>query len=69
MVSGNPNHDAYGFRHWRSPGAFAEYASTGDIGRFEGFLACLWTAIFIVTGPEYVSSLSAEAKHPRVYIK
>ena len=69
MVGGNPSHDAYGFRHWNSPGAFAEYASAGDLGRFEGFLGCLWTALFIVTGPEYVSALSAEAKHPRVYVK
>jgi amino acid transporter len=69
MVGGNPDHDAYGFRHCNSPGAFAEYASSGDLGRFEGFLECLWTALFIVTGPEYVSSLSAEAKHPRVYVK
>ncbi|CAG8923322.1 unnamed protein product [Penicillium salamii] len=69
MVGGNPNHDPYGFRHWRNPGAFSEYVSTGAPGRFEGFLACLWTALFIVTGPEYVSALSAEAKHPRVYVK
>ncbi|KAJ5180695.1 hypothetical protein N7492_003905 [Penicillium capsulatum] len=69
MVGGNPNHDAYGFRHWRTPGAFAAYAVSGDLGRFEGFLECLWTAIFIVTGPEYVSSLAAEARHPRIYIK
>lgn len=69
MVGGNPKHDAYGFRHWDYPGAFAEYASTGNLGYFEGFLGSLWTALFIVTGPEYVSALSAEAKHPRVYVK
>lgn len=46
MVGGNPKHDAYGFRHWNHPGAFAEYRSTGTLGRFEGFLACLWSASF-----------------------
>ena len=25
MVGGNPQHDAYGFRYWNNPGAFAEY--------------------------------------------
>lgn len=55
MVGGNPQHDAYGFRYWNNPGAFAEYRSTGSLGRFEGFLACLWSASFTVVGPEYIS--------------
>jgi amino acid transporter len=37
MVGGNPKHDAYGFRYWKTPGAFAEYRTTGSLGRFEGF--------------------------------
>ncbi|CAK7265231.1 hypothetical protein SEPCBS57363_001476 [Sporothrix epigloea] len=69
MVGGNPRHDAYGFRYWKSPGSFAEHLSTGDIGRFEGFLACVWSASFTVVGPEYISMVAAEAKHPRIYIK
>ncbi|KAL4885651.1 amino acid permease/ SLC12A domain-containing protein [Aspergillus karnatakaensis] len=70
MVGGNPKHDVYGFRHWNNPGPFAEFAPTsGTTGRFEGFLAPLWTAIFIVTGPEYISMVSPEAKHPRIYLK
>lgn len=62
---------AYGFRHWQTPGAFAEYAtrSTGGLGRFEGFLACLWSAAFCIVGPEYISIVAAEAKRPSVYIK
>jgi len=44
MVGGNPQGDAYGFRHWNNPGAFAEYLSSGSLGRFEGFLACMWSA-------------------------
>lgn len=35
MVGGNPKHDAYGFRYWRDPGAFAEYVTTGSLGKFE----------------------------------
>ncbi|KPI34756.1 General amino acid permease AGP2 [Cyphellophora attinorum] len=60
MVGGNPQHDAYGFRYWNNPGAFAEW---------EGFLACLWSASFTVVGPEYISMVAAEAKRPRIYIK
>lgn len=69
MVGGNPKGDAYGFRYWDHPGAFAEYLSTGSLGQFQGFLACLWTAIFTIVGPEYISMAAAEAKHPRIYIK
>lgn len=69
MVGGNPKHDAYGFRYWNNPGAFAEYRSTGSLGKFEGFLACLWSASFTVVGPEYISMVAAEAKRPRIYIK
>lgn len=52
MVGGNPKHDAYGFRYWREPGAFAEYVTTGSLGKFEGFLAALWKAAFTIVGPE-----------------
>lgn len=69
MAGGNPQHDAYGFRYWSSPGAFAEYLSEGNLGRFEGFLAALWSASFTCVGPEYVSMIAAEAQHPRHYVK
>lgn len=69
MVGGNPRHDAYGFRYWNHPGAFAEHHSTGSLGRFEGFLAALWSASFTVVGPEYIAMVAAEAKRPRIYIK
>jgi hypothetical protein len=45
MVSVNPQHDAYGFQHWKKPGALAEHYSTGSLGRFEGFLAALWALL------------------------
>lgn len=69
MVGGNPKHDHYGFRYWNNPGAFQEYRTTGTLGRFEGFLSCLWSASFTVVGPEYISMVAAEAKRPRIYIK
>lgn len=69
MCGGNPHHDAYGFRYFTNPGAFATYLSSGDKGRFEGFLACLWSASFCVVGPEYISMVSAEAQRPSIYIK
>ena len=69
MVGGNPQGDAYGFRYWQQGYAFKEYFSMGGIGKFEGFLACLWSASFTIVGPEYMSMVAAEAKRPRIYIK
>ena len=69
MVGGNPKHHAYGFQYWKNPGSFAEHLDTGALGKFEGFLACLWSASFTVVGPEYISMVAAEAKRPRTYIK
>ncbi|KAK3726063.1 hypothetical protein LTR37_000211 [Vermiconidia calcicola] len=69
MVGGNPQGDAYGFRHFRMRDAFKAEYEGGSLGRFEGFLACLWNAAFTVVGPEYISMVAAEAKRPRTYIK
>ncbi|OAP60514.1 hypothetical protein AYL99_05516 [Fonsecaea erecta] len=69
MVGGNPQHDAYGFRYWNNPGAFAEYVTTGALGRFEGFLGALFMAAFTVVGPEYVAMVSGEAMYPRKHLK
>lgn len=69
MVGGNPKHDAYGFRYWNSPGSFAEYVTTGTLGRFEGFLGAFFEAAFTVVGPEYISMVSGEAIYPRRTIK
>ncbi|KAL0941527.1 General amino acid permease AGP2-like protein 1 [Colletotrichum truncatum] len=69
MVGGNPAHDAYGFRHFKNPGSFATYMTSGDTGRMEGFMGALATATFTVVGPDYISMIAAEAKHPSLYIK
>ncbi|KAI3325209.1 amino acid transporter [Xylariaceae sp. AK1471] len=64
-VGGNPQHDHFGFRYWYEPGAFAEYYSTGSLGRFQGFLQCLIFASLAVAGPDYVSMAAGEAENPR----
>ncbi|KAL4930321.1 amino acid permease/ SLC12A domain-containing protein [Aspergillus undulatus] len=69
MVGGNPQHDAFGFRNWNNPGPMAEYLSTGNLGRVEGFLGSLWMASFTTVGPEYVTLIAGETKHPRAYVK
>ncbi|CAG8948713.1 hypothetical protein HYFRA_00001834 [Hymenoscyphus fraxineus] len=69
MVGGNPQHDAYGFRHWKSPGPFVEYLASGNSGKFQGFLASLWSASFAVVGPEYLAMVAGEAKLPRTTLK
>ncbi|CAM1501476.1 Fc.00g034600.m01.CDS01 [Cosmosporella sp. VM-42] len=69
MVGGNPRRDVDGFRYWQNPGAFVEYVTTETLGQFEGFLVALWSASFTCVGPEYVSIMAAEAKHPRFYVK
>lgn len=69
MCGGNPKHDAYGFRYWSDPGPFKAYLNSGDLGRFEGFLAGLWSASFTIVGPEYIAMAAAEAKRPSVYLK
>ena len=65
MLGGNPLGDRYGFRHWQNPGSFAEYYSTGDLGRWLGFLACLIQASFTIAGPDYVAMSAGEAENPR----
>lgn len=69
MVGGNPQHDAYGFRSFKHGEAFQEYIGTGSLGRFQGFLAAMTSAVFTVVGPEYISMVAAEAVRPRIYIK
>jgi len=69
MVGVNPQHDAYGFRYWRDPGAFAEYVTTGSLGKFEGFLGAFYQASFTIVGPEYISMVAGESIYPRITIK
>lgn len=66
MCGGNPKHDAFGFRNWKAEGGpIAEYIGTGTTGRFQGFLAGLFSACFVVVSSEYLSMTAGEAKNPR----
>ncbi|EEU38383.1 uncharacterized protein NECHADRAFT_34572 [Fusarium vanettenii 77-13-4] len=70
MVGGNPQHHAYGFTYWKDAhDAFATYRTEGDLGRLEGFMGAMAAAAFYVVGPDYISMVAAEAKHPSRYIK
>ena len=69
MVGGNPQHDAFGFRYWNNPGSFAEYVTTGALGRFQGFLGSFFSAAFTIVGPEYLAMVAGEAERPRTYLK
>lgn len=62
MVCGNPQGDAYGFRYYDNPGAFLQYLSTDGRGRFQGFLAALWSAAFTAVGPENISIVARGSK-------
>ncbi|KAK5048098.1 general amino acid permease agp2, partial [Cryomyces antarcticus] len=65
MLGGNPQHDRFGFRYWRDPGAFAQLYYDGNLGYFLGFLQCLIQASFTIAGPDYVSMAAGEAENPR----
>ncbi|KAI5465401.1 amino acid transporter [Mariannaea sp. PMI_226] len=65
MVGGNPQHDKFGFRYWKNPGAFTELYYEGTLGRWLGFLQCLIQASFTIAGPDYVSMAAGEAENPR----
>lgn len=65
MVGANPLRDVYGFRHWNTPGPMNEFFSTGSLGYFQGFLACVVLGNFLIAGPEYVSMVAGETINPR----
>lgn len=71
-LGGGPTHDRLGFRYWKDPGAFKEYADKsrglhigGGLGRFVSFLSVLVTAIFAYMGSELVGITFAECARPR----
>ena len=65
MLGANPLRDRFGFHYWYEPGAFAEFYTTGNLGRFMGFLACFIQAAFPVAGLDYVPMAAGEAERPR----
>ncbi|KAL2826281.1 amino acid permease/ SLC12A domain-containing protein [Aspergillus cavernicola] len=69
MVGGNPHNDAYGFRYWNQPGAFAEHLVSGPSGHLCGVVAAMVQAGFTICGPEYLGMVAAETKNPRKVIR
>ncbi|KAJ6468217.1 general amino acid permease AGP2 [Mycena sanguinolenta] len=66
MVGGNPEHDVFGFRNWKTPGGpFVAYIYEGSLGHFLGLLSSLVQAAFTVSGPEFLAMTAGEAAHPR----
>lgn len=66
MLGGNPNHDRYGFRYWKTP--MKEYLEKDSLGRFLGFWRVLIYAGFACGGPDIIMMTSAEVKNPRAVI-
>lgn len=54
-----------GFKYYDSPGAFAEFMTTGSTGKFVGFWAVLITAAFSFQGAELVGIAAGECENPR----
>ncbi|KAG8849716.1 hypothetical protein FRB96_000656 [Tulasnella sp. 330] len=65
-LGGGPTHDRLGFRYWKEPGPFVQYAGIeGAKGRFLGYWSVLTTAAFSFIGTEIVAIAAGEAKNPR----
>jgi amino acid transporter len=55
-LGGGPDHDRLGFRYWKNPGPFVQYAGIkGAKGRFLGFSKVFTQAAFSYIGTEIVA--------------
>ena len=68
-LGGAPSGDRIGFRYWKNPGAFAQYAANdfiveGSIGRFAAFFTAFINAGYSYSGTETVVLTAAEASNP-----
>lgn len=65
-LGGGPSHDRLGFRYWKNPGPFVDYAGIkGSKGHFLGWWAVMTQAAFSYIGTEIVAIAAGEAKNPR----
>ncbi|KAG8678920.1 hypothetical protein FRC09_019416, partial [Ceratobasidium sp. 395] len=65
-LGGGPNHDRIGFRYWKNPGPFVQYAGIGGSkGQFLGWWSVMTQAAFSFIGTEIVAIAAGEAKNPR----
>ena len=55
-LGGGPNHDRIGFRYWKHPGPFVQYAGIGGAkGQSLGWFAVLTQSAFSFIGTEIVA--------------
>lgn len=65
-AGGGPSGEVIGFKYWKNPGPFTQYAGIpGALGQFLGFWAVLTQAAFSYIGTEIVAIAAAEARNPR----
>lgn len=64
-AGGGPHGKAIGFEYYRNPGPFAEYLTTGSLGKFAGFWKALAGTVYSFGGVQSVPNLAAEVKYPR----
>ncbi|TXT07683.1 uncharacterized protein COLE_04607 [Cutaneotrichosporon oleaginosum] len=68
-AGGGPDGQPIGFKYWRDPGPFVQYAGLGGtLGRFLGFWATLTRAAFAYIGSEIVAIAAGETRNPRVNV-
>ncbi|KAH8721878.1 amino acid permease/ SLC12A domain-containing protein [Ilyonectria robusta] len=64
-LGGVPGTPRIGFRHWKNPGPFVEYITTGPLGHFLGYWSVMTSAVFSFAGVESIAMAAAETKNPR----
>lgn len=64
-AGGVPGTQPTGFKYYHNPGGFAEYITTGDLGRFCGFWSSFVNAVFAYLGTELIGVTVGEAENPR----
>ncbi|EGW34890.1 uncharacterized protein SPAPADRAFT_131915 [Spathaspora passalidarum NRRL Y-27907] len=65
MCGGNPQHNAYGFQHWKEGGLVKPFLVSGPTGQFLGFWNVLIYAAFACGGPDLLALCASEMKMPR----
>ncbi|KAK8042895.1 proline-specific permease [Apiospora phragmitis] len=68
MCGGGPTHEALGFKYWYpgAPGAFKEYMTGGNTGRFLAYWTAFVRAGFaFITSPELIALAAGETVAPR----
>ncbi|KFZ08031.1 hypothetical protein V502_09591 [Pseudogymnoascus sp. VKM F-4520 (FW-2644)] len=66
FFGGGPSHDRLGFRYWKNPGAFKQYMSPNETGKFLAYWHAFVKAGFaFITSPELIAIAAGETVDPR----